>query len=167
MDDEDLGVVTVADILKNPDRFVGETLSDPLEGPSYGRCKAMVMRDLSTGCIFINSFAHGGARYRLCYDRSLLEDLLRATDPKYVTDIFIARDAQSHIGPDDEVLLIALVSELSGIGKNPIKKKLKQDRDRRNREKCAEAEASRHSSIRPWYYAPKNDARIFAHNACS
>ena len=69
MDDEALGEVTVADVLKNPDAFVGETLADPLEGPAYGPCKAMIMRDRDTGGVFINSFAHGGARYRLCYDR--------------------------------------------------------------------------------------------------
>ena len=43
MDDERLGDVTVAKVLKNPDAFIGETLADPLEGPSYGPGKAMVM----------------------------------------------------------------------------------------------------------------------------
>ena len=51
MDDERLGEVTVAQVLKNPDAFIGETLADPLEGPfvwpgqshghagpQYGRC---------------------------------------------------------------------------------------------------------------------------------
>ena len=122
MDDEGLGEVTVAKVLKNPDAFIGETLADPLEGPSYGPGKAMVMPDRNTGGVFINSFAHGGARYRLCYDRSLLEELLRAADPKHVIDIFIAKEAQSHIEPDDEAALVDLVSQLSGIGKRPVRK---------------------------------------------
>ena len=146
-----LETVTVADVLKNPDAFIGETLADPLEGPPYGPCKAMIMPDRNTGGIFINSFAHGGARYRLCYDHSLLEELLRAADPKHVIDIFIAKEAQSHIEPDDEAALVDLVSQLSGIGKRPITQKLKQERDRRNREKRAAMEAKRPSSTRPVY----------------
>ena len=39
-----LGIVTVGAVLADPDRYVGETLADPLEGIDYGRCKAMVMR---------------------------------------------------------------------------------------------------------------------------
>jgi hypothetical protein len=39
-----LGVVTVRAVLADADRYVGETLADPMEGVEYGRCKAMVMR---------------------------------------------------------------------------------------------------------------------------
>ena len=155
-----LETVTVADVLRNPDAFIGETLADPLEGPAYGPCKAMIMPDRNTGGIFINSFAHGGARYRLCYDHSLLEELLRAADPKHVIDIFIAKEAQSHIEPDDEAALVDLVSQLSGIGKRPVTQKLKQERDRRNREKRAAMEAKRPSSTRPVYQAPESDAEL-------
>jgi uncharacterized LabA/DUF88 family protein len=38
VDDDALRTVTVADVLRNPDAFIGETLTDPLEGPSYGPC---------------------------------------------------------------------------------------------------------------------------------
>jgi hypothetical protein len=43
-DDESLTGRTVEDVLKDPDRFVGETLADPTEGVEYGRCKAKVLR---------------------------------------------------------------------------------------------------------------------------
>ena len=43
LDFDHLGVASVASVLADPDRFVGETLADPLEGAEYGRCKAMVM----------------------------------------------------------------------------------------------------------------------------
>jgi hypothetical protein len=160
MDDEGLGDVTVAEILKNPDAFIGETLADPLEGPSYGPDKAMVMPDRNTDGVFINSFAHGGARYRLCYDRSLLEEVLGAADPKHVTDIFIAKKAQAHIEPDDEDALVDLVSQLSGIRKRPITQRLKQERDRRNREKQATLEAKRPFSSRPVHRAHESDAEL-------
>ena len=120
----------------------------------------MVMPDRNTDGVFIHSFAHGGARYRLCYDRSLLEEVLRAADPEHVSDIFIAKEAQSHIEPDDEAALVDLVSRLGGIGKRPITQKLKQERDRRNREKRASMEAKRPSSTRPEHRAPESDAEL-------
>ena len=160
MDDDTLGRVTVADVLKNSEAFIGETLADPLEGSAYGRCKAMIMGDHQTGGIFINSFAHGGGRYRLCYDRPLLEETLRASDKKHVIEVFIAKDAQSYIGPDDVAALVDLVSKLSGIGKRPITQRLKQERDRRNREKQATMEAKRPSSARPVHRAPAYDAEF-------
>jgi hypothetical protein len=39
-----LGVVTVGAVLADADRYVGETLADPMEGVDYGRCKAIVMK---------------------------------------------------------------------------------------------------------------------------
>ena len=59
-DDPAIGVVTVAEVLSDRARFIGQTLADPLEGPTYGRCKALVMEDRFSGGLFIKSFAHGG-----------------------------------------------------------------------------------------------------------
>ena len=56
-DDAAIGTVTVGDVLDDPDRYVGQTLGDPLE-PEYGRCKAKVWRG-DYGDIMIHSFAHG------------------------------------------------------------------------------------------------------------
>ena len=67
LDFDHLGMVPVATVLAEPERFVGETLADPLEGAEYGRCKAKVMRD-DGGGLFIHSFAHGRAIYRLRHD---------------------------------------------------------------------------------------------------
>jgi hypothetical protein len=49
-----LGIVTVGAVMTDPDRYVGETLADPMEGVEYGRCKAMVMRG-DDGVLFIHS----------------------------------------------------------------------------------------------------------------
>ena len=59
-----LAGTTVAEVLAAPDSYVGQTLSDPFEGPSYGTGKAIVYRR-ADGSLFINSFAHGGAVYQL------------------------------------------------------------------------------------------------------
>jgi putative DNA primase/helicase len=58
------GKCTVADVLADPDRYVGESLADPLEGVAYGRGKAKVFQR-SDGQLMINSFAHGGIKYQL------------------------------------------------------------------------------------------------------
>ena len=45
-DDADPAGCTAGDVLAEPEKFVGATLADPLEGPGYGRCKARIMRRL-------------------------------------------------------------------------------------------------------------------------
>ena len=58
LDFDDVGTKTVAEVLADPESYIGCTLADPLEGIGYGRCKAMVMRG-DDGTLFIHSFAHG------------------------------------------------------------------------------------------------------------
>jgi hypothetical protein len=62
-DDPALAGCTVRDVLEDPERFVDQTLSDPLEGPQYGTGKAKVLRHRD-GSMWIHSFAHG----RTCYE---------------------------------------------------------------------------------------------------
>ena len=66
-DDPALAGCTVGDVLADPERFEGETLADPLEGVSYGRCVAKVMRR-ADGTPWIHSFAHGRTIYALKHD---------------------------------------------------------------------------------------------------
>jgi putative DNA primase/helicase len=63
-DDPKLAGATVADVLADPDRYVGKSMADPIEGLEYGRGKAMLLRGLD-GLLRINSFAHGGVTYEL------------------------------------------------------------------------------------------------------
>ncbi len=63
-DDPRLAGAAVADLLKTPKRYVGQTLADPYEGPAYGRGKAIVYQR-NDGSLLIHSFAHGGATYEL------------------------------------------------------------------------------------------------------
>jgi hypothetical protein len=78
LDFDHLGIVSVAEMLADSDRFTDETLADPMEGADYGRCKAKVMRG-ENGGLFIHSFAHGRAIYRLRHDaRSAKSAVTRA-----------------------------------------------------------------------------------------
>src|SRR6516162_1181557 len=66
-DDPALAGCTVGDVLADPERFEGETLADPLEGVSYGRCVAKIRRR-ADGTPWIHSFAHGRTIYELKHD---------------------------------------------------------------------------------------------------
>jgi hypothetical protein len=61
---DELGQCTVREVLADPENYVGQPLADPLEGIAYGRGKAKVFRQ-ADALVMINSFAHGGIRYRL------------------------------------------------------------------------------------------------------
>ena len=58
--------ITVEDVLKNPDNYVNRTLRDPVE-PTYNdnSTVAKIMRNDTTGEVFIHSFAHGEKKYKL------------------------------------------------------------------------------------------------------
>jgi putative DNA primase/helicase len=70
--DPGIGTKIAGDVLADPDTFVGKSLADPLEGPSYGTQTAKVLRRPS-GEIFIHSFAHGGASYRFVPDKPVIQ----------------------------------------------------------------------------------------------
>ena len=62
-------------MLADPERYVGATLADPLEGVDYGTGKAKFMRR-ADGTPWIHSFAHG----RTVYELKLAAETVRA-DP--------------------------------------------------------------------------------------
>ena len=58
-----LGVVTVQDVLDNPDAYIEQRLADPHEGPEYGIGPAILYQGHKG--LWIRSFAHGGINYSL------------------------------------------------------------------------------------------------------
>jgi hypothetical protein len=63
-DDPAIAGTTVAQVLAAPGKYLGKHLSDPHEGPGYGRGKA-ILYQRRDGTLWINSFAHGGIKYEL------------------------------------------------------------------------------------------------------
>ncbi|MEA1923912.1 MAG: hypothetical protein U9N63_14825 [Pseudomonadota bacterium] len=78
---DDLGIVSVADVLDNRARYNLETLADPLE-PGYGggRCKAIFYAN--DGRPTIHSFAHGSQVYRLGLARNCGQTLEQPEKPQ-------------------------------------------------------------------------------------
>jgi uncharacterized protein (DUF927 family) len=68
-DDASLFGTTVTDVLAAPDGYINKALSDPFEGPAYGRGKAKLYRR-TNGSLFIHSFAHGEINYELKADKA-------------------------------------------------------------------------------------------------
>ena len=77
---DDLGTVSVADVLSDPAKYDLESLADPLE-PDYGRCKAMFFAN--DGTPTIHSFAHGSRVYHL--GKALAPSELSAQDKPDLT----------------------------------------------------------------------------------
>jgi hypothetical protein len=102
-DNDELGWRTVGDVLADPETYVRETLADPLEGITYGRGKAKVLRQRD-GRLLIHSFAHGGITYQLEGQGVTLDDF-RAYMPMHTyiyapaRDMWPATSVNARVGP--------------------------------------------------------------------
>jgi hypothetical protein len=159
-DNPEMEGVTVSDVMANPAAYVGETMADPLEGPSYGRAKAMVMQR-PDGTPWIHSFAHGRTVYELRFDAKAASEAIEAADDAQVTDVFVQVAVLGDLDPAELEDLRNAVAARSGIGKRTLMaklnaaKKAKKDRDaedRRNRR------AAMRKDTRPQLDAPALDA---------
>jgi hypothetical protein len=126
-DDEELAGCTVADVLAAPDRFVGETLADPLEGPEYGICKAQIMRR-ADGSLWINSFAHGRTTYELKLDRAAVEAAMGRVEGEAVARVFFDLLFRADLDELDIETLRLLAAKKSGLGRRELSARLKEAR---------------------------------------
>lgn len=138
-DDAELGTVTVADALADPERFVGATLADPLEGVAYGKCKAKIMQNADLS-LFVNSFAHGHATYSLKLDAVTVEEAIRKVNPADAHEELATRLLQADLTTADEKKLRTLASELSGVKPKEIDDTIKQAWSKKARARREEAE---------------------------
>ena len=159
-DDPTIGVKSVAEVLADPARFIGETLADPLEGPSYGRCKAMIMEDDLGGGLFIHSFAHGGMGYRLMLDESMLRELIRVSDPVVVVAVFAEALGRAVLFPGSEETLIGECATRAGVRVKIVKQAVKEAREAREAEARAARAAREPPDHRAVLAAPAKDAEI-------
>jgi hypothetical protein len=160
-DDPAIGEVSVAEVLRNPPNFIGETLADPLEGVEYGRCKAKVMGAPESGLI-IHSFAHGGALYRLKLDLPMVEAMLEKSTKERVISDFISAIDRAQLEAEDIERLKSEIAKKAGVGARIINKALK-DREKRNAEEKRRAQAeTQPPDTRIRLPAPACDAELLA-----
>jgi hypothetical protein len=140
---DDLGVVTVGAVVADPDRFIGETLADPLEGVDYGRCKAMVMKG-DDDALLIHSFAHGNGLYFLRHDLRSAKAAFAQGPAEGKVDRALAILGQAELEEDELEEFVTLVSKTAGVGMRPLKARIKKEcaeRKARAREASMESKA--------------------------
>lgn len=131
-----LGVVPVATVLADPERFVGETLADPLEGVAYGRGKAKVMR-ANNGGLFIHSFAHGRSLYSLAHDAWSAKAAIAHALPDGVVDFAMTILANAELEADELVDFVRTVAQIAktnirAVNARIAKARREQEQVRRN-----------------------------------
>src|SRR6202048_2220764 len=137
LDFDHLGIVPVLQVLADPDCFIGETLADPLEGADYGRCKAKVMQD-DEGGLFIHSFAHGRAIYRLRHDARSAKAAIDQMPKDGLVDYAMALLAQAEMEADELAEFTAALAKAAGIGLRAVKERIaKEHRQREQAEQNA------------------------------
>jgi hypothetical protein len=132
-DDRDIGEVTVADVLANPQDYVDETLADPLDDDRSGKAKLML--DARTGDLIIHSFAHGGALYRLVHNARTIRALVNRTAPTELLQAFAAAMCTAELHPGEEPALVqfcdaTLGGVKSGFGPRVVRRTIQQAKDR-------------------------------------
>jgi hypothetical protein len=121
-DDPEIGVVTVADVMKAPEKYIGETLADPREGVAYGRCKGMVMGAAGDyGGMVIHSFAHGRALYQLKMDFEMVKAIVTAHGRSGVLKLYFRLREQAEFDVEQEAEMKKIVINLSGLGARVFK----------------------------------------------
>jgi hypothetical protein len=120
-DDAELEGFTVADVLKDPHRFIGETLADPVEGVDYGTGKAKILPGADGG-LRIHSFAHGSRNYDLRYDARAISIACAKAGKGGVVATLCALIPFADISATEERDLIESAALYTGIGVQVIKR---------------------------------------------
>jgi hypothetical protein len=141
-DDASLDGFTVGDVLSDPQRFVGETLADPLEGIEYGRSKAIVMQR-ADGSLWLHSFAHGRTVYELRFDAAAIEAVIRATPKNAMVETFLRLLPVATLAPDQETQLRDLLCDLAAVKRRPVDVRIKRSKEERARQQAMDERSRR------------------------
>jgi hypothetical protein len=159
-DDEAFEGCTVADVLAEPERFVGATMADPLEGVDYGRTKAMLMRS-GGGTPWIHSFAHGRKIYELKFDARAIDDAIAKAGPEEVIGLFVKMAVAGDLDATEIESLRDKVADKAGVGKRAVSASLRAAKQKQSvhaGKEARERRAAERTDLRPQLPAPKPDA---------
>ncbi len=134
-------------MLADPERFESATLSDPVEGPEYGRSVAKILRQ-ADGTPWIHSFAHGRTIYKLKLDARAAKAALAQARDEAVADEFVRLALAGHLDDAEVEDLLNLAHQRTGTGKRPLASKLKAARNEQNRRNAEQQQQRRLSERR-------------------
>ena len=159
-DDPDFAGCTVKDVLEDPDQFEGATLADPLEGISYGTCKAKILRH-SDGTPWIHSFAHGRSTYQLKLDAAAVRAAMQRADANEAPKVLVELVVTADLDPDEVEQLIDEVVKRSGTKKTTVKAMLRKKQEQHADQQAKQAQqhrAAQRNDPRPLIFNPAKDA---------
>ena len=106
--------VRVRDILKDPEKYDGKTLPDPVElDYGGGRNKAIFYANLDTGTPVIHSFAHGERMFRLLYDFDDLKEMFDEAGTDALKN-WPEQIAKGHLDDDEQDILLKILHKKMG-----------------------------------------------------
>ena len=162
-DDPELAGITVRDVLADPDRYVGETMADPIEGVAYGTGKAKIMRR-ADGSLWIHSYAHGRIVYDLKLDAETVRAAIQQAAPEDVVPMFVRLALDAELNAAEIEQLRDEVPEKTGTGKRRLDQTLGEARKQHEREQREQERLRRQAERldhRPQIEAPKpNSERL-------
>jgi hypothetical protein len=159
-DDDEFAGCTVAAVLADPERFEGATLADPLEGSSYGRCKARIMRR-ADGLPWVHSFAHGRTVYELKHNATSVRAAMTAASNDTVVTTFLALALTADLNDEDVERLRNEAAKRAGVSKRTVAQMLKEARKERaikRRQQDRERALAERDDPRPMVGVPDADA---------
>jgi hypothetical protein len=162
VDLDDAGVVKVGAILDDPAAYDNDHLSDPLEGPDYGRGKAYVHLGVD-GEPWIYSFAHGGINYELRYDAAAVRARLAAAPDADLIDRLIKLLLWADVTDVEADALVDEVAHRAHAKPRSIKAMIKAARAeqrKRRAEATRQRDRARRTDPRPQVPRPADDAPL-------
>jgi hypothetical protein len=161
-DNEELARTTVSDVLKNPERYIGENLADPVEGDAYRGGPAKIVQRYD-GTLAVHSFAHGGSIYELKYDAASVRKAIEAASAGDAIETFVKLAVIADLDDIEETELRDLAMERSGSGakaravNNMVKAaKKKRAQDHAGQERIRRV--AERNDPRPYVCVPEGDA---------
>jgi hypothetical protein len=150
LDFDHLGMVSVVDVLADPDRFIGETLADPLEGAAYGRAKAKVLR-ADNGELLIHSFAHGRGIYHLRHDARSAKAAIAQVPTNAVVDFAMTILAMTDLEVDELEDFAKTVAKVASVGVRAVMARINKERKERETatQKAAMVSSADRRIVRP------------------
>lgn len=138
--------VTVGEVLREPERYDGRSLADPIEGPEYGHGKAKVyVNQANERGPIIHSLAHGvGTVYRLRHDAESLEATFKALGREELGKQWLWHMGWAQLNAVEHEEIVEVLGDLLGKGRRMVKRawaeheeELAKKREQKRREELA------------------------------
>lgn len=142
---DDGRVITVRDILLDPEKFVGATMCDPIEGRERGRNVAFVMEQGNA----IWSFACGETLYFFVHDFESISAAVEKAPEREAANVIARLLGDAVVTEAEKAALIKLAKQHDGILISDVRKVVKEEEIKR---KKSDSKKVRDASKRPQIY---------------